>query len=35
MNGEVLGRAAVTGEGLKSEIPKARARDLLRVLEGG
>jgi NOL1/NOP2/sun family putative RNA methylase len=34
MNGEVLGRAAVTGDGLKSEIPKARVRDLLRVLEG-
>jgi tRNA (cytosine49-C5)-methyltransferase len=32
--GDALGRAAVTAEGLKSEIPKARAADLLRVLEG-
>ena len=31
--GDVIGRAAQTGEGLKSEVPKARAKDLLRVLE--
>ena len=29
--GDVLGRGAVTGEGLKSEIPKARAQDLARL----
>ncbi len=29
---DVVGRGAVTGEGLKSEIPKARGADLLRVL---
>lgn len=29
--GDVLGRGAVTGEGLKSEIPKARAQDLTRL----
>ena len=31
--GQVVGRAANTAEGLKTEVPKARARDLLRVLE--
>jgi NOL1/NOP2/sun family putative RNA methylase len=30
--GDVVGRGAVTGDGLKSEIPKARAADLLRLL---
>ncbi len=32
--GQVVGRGADTAQGLKSEIPKARARDLLRVLDG-
>ena len=31
--GDVLGRGAVTGDGLKSEIPKARGKDLLRILD--
>lgn len=31
--GDVVGRGAVTGEGLVSEIPKARAADLRRVLD--
>jgi NOL1/NOP2/sun family putative RNA methylase len=31
--GEVVGRGAATPEGLVSEIPKARAADLLRALE--
>ena len=31
--GEVVGRGAATTEGLKSEIPKARAGDLVRVLD--
>ena len=31
--GEVVGRGVLNAEGLDSEIPKARARDLLRVLE--
>ncbi len=31
--GQVVGRAANTAEGLKTEVPKARARDLLRVLD--
>ena len=31
--GDVLGRGAVTGDGLKSEIPKARGNDLLRILD--
>lgn len=30
--GDVVGRGAVTGEGLKSEVPKARAADLKRAL---
>ena len=30
--GEIIGRGAVTGDGLKSEIPKARAADLRRCL---
>jgi len=30
--GDVIGRGAVTVDGLKSEIPKARAEDLLRCL---
>ena len=30
--GDVVGRGAVTVDGLKSEIPKARAADLLRLL---
>jgi len=30
---EVIGRGAVTAEGLKSEIPKARAADLRRGIE--
>lgn len=30
--GDVIGRGAVTGDGLKSEIPKARAADLARAL---
>ena len=30
--GVIVGRGAVTGEGLKSEIPKARAADLKRGL---
>jgi hypothetical protein len=33
--GDVIGRGAVTRHGLASEIPKARARDLVRVLEQG
>jgi NOL1/NOP2/sun family putative RNA methylase len=33
--GQVVGRGARTGEGLRTEIPKARARDLLRVLDRG
>ncbi|HET9947308.1 MAG TPA: hypothetical protein VFQ22_00150, partial [Longimicrobiales bacterium] len=33
--GEVLGRGTVTSAGLVSEIPKARAADLLRALEAG
>lgn len=33
--GAIVGRGAVTGEGLKSEIPKARAADLRRVLGEG
>jgi len=32
LNGDVIGRGAVTVDGLKSEIPKARAQDLLRCL---
>jgi len=32
-DGDVIGRGAVTGAGLVSEIPKARAADLKRVLE--
>jgi NOL1/NOP2/sun family putative RNA methylase len=32
--GDVIGRGAVTVDGLKSEIPKARAADLLRILRG-
>jgi hypothetical protein len=32
LNGDVIGRGAVTVDGLKSEIPKARAEDLLRCL---
>lgn len=31
--GDVLGRGAVTESGLKSEVPKARAHDLLRILD--
>lgn len=31
--GDVIGRGAVTGDGLKSEIPKARAADLRRIRE--
>lgn len=31
--GQVVGRGARTADGLKTEIPKARARDLLRVLD--
>lgn len=31
--GDPLGRGAVTGDGLKSEIPKARAADYRRILE--
>ena len=31
--GEVVGRGAVTRDGLKSEIPKARAADLRRIRE--
>ena len=31
--GDVIGRGAVTGRGLVSEIPKARASDLARVIE--
>ncbi|MDH3206464.1 MAG: RsmB/NOP family class I SAM-dependent RNA methyltransferase [Gemmatimonadota bacterium] len=34
-NGDVIGRGAVTGAGLVSEIPKARAADLKRVLGMG
>lgn len=30
--GDVIGRGAVTADGLKSEIPKARAADLSRIL---
>jgi NOL1/NOP2/sun family putative RNA methylase len=33
--GDVVGRGAVTGEGLVSEVPKARAADLKRVLDLG
>ena len=33
--GDVIGRGAVTVDGLKSEIPKARAADLLRILSQG
>lgn len=33
LDDDVIGRGAVTGEGLKSEIPKARANDLLRILD--
>lgn len=32
-DGEIVGRGAVTGDGLKSEIPKARAADLRRIRE--
>ena len=32
LHGDVVGRGAVTGDGLKSEIPKARGADLLRIL---
>lgn len=32
--GDVIGRGAVTVDGLKSEIPKARAADLLRIAGG-
>jgi len=32
-DGRVIGRGALTGEGLKSEIPKARAVDLGRALD--
>jgi len=32
--GDVIGRGAVTVDGLKSEIPKARAADLARIVEG-
>jgi NOL1/NOP2/sun family putative RNA methylase len=32
--GDVIGRGAVTVDGLKSEIPKARAADLLRIVDG-
>jgi hypothetical protein len=32
--GDVIGRGAVTVDGLKSEIPKARAADLSRILSG-
>lgn len=31
--GDVIGRGARTRDGLKSEVPKARAQDLLRVLD--
>jgi len=31
--GDVIGRGAQTGEGLKTEVPKARAKDLLRTME--
>lgn len=31
--GQIVGRGARTAEGLKTEVPKARARDLLRVLD--
>ena len=31
--GHVIGRGAVTVDGLKSEIPKARAADLRRCLD--
>ena len=31
---DVLGRGAATQDGLKSEIPKARAADLGRVIAG-
>src|SRR5690606_16603877 len=33
LHGRVIGRGALTGEGLKSEIPKARAADLARALD--
>jgi len=32
--GEIVGRGAVTKDGLKSEIPKVRAADLLRIRKG-
>jgi NOL1/NOP2/sun family putative RNA methylase len=32
-HGDVVGRGAVTVDGLKSEIPKARASDLLRIMK--
>lgn len=35
LGGDVVGRGAVTRDGLKSEIPKARAADLLRALDAG
>lgn len=35
LGGDVLGRGAVGRAGLTSEIPKARARDLLRCLDAG
>jgi len=31
-NGDIVGRGAVTVDGLKSEVPKARAADLLRIV---
>ncbi|MDZ7778834.1 MAG: RsmB/NOP family class I SAM-dependent RNA methyltransferase [Gemmatimonadota bacterium] len=34
-DGDVVGRGALTREGLKSEVPKARAQDLVRVLDQG
>ena len=33
--GDVIGRGAVTVDGLKSEIPKSRASDFLRILSQG
>jgi hypothetical protein len=33
--GDVIGRGAVTVDGLKSEIPKARAADMRRCMEAG
>jgi hypothetical protein len=35
LRGDVIGRGAVTGAGLLSEVPKARARDLRRILDDG